>query len=38
MIDQVRDTNSNGLGLSVDLLVDRPDGPRPEVFIRVIQF
>jgi hypothetical protein len=38
MIDQVRDTNPNGLGLSVDLLVDRPDAGRPEVFIHVIQF
>jgi hypothetical protein len=36
-IDQVRDTNSNGLPLSVDLLVDRPAAERPEVFIHLVQ-
>jgi hypothetical protein len=36
-IDQVRDTNSNGLPLYVDLLIDRPAAERPDVFIQVLQ-
>jgi len=38
IVDQVRDTSSNGLGLYVDLLVDRPGTDRPNVFIHVLQF
>jgi hypothetical protein len=37
-IDQVRNTNSNGLTLSVDLLVDRPAAERPDVFIHIVEF
>lgn len=36
-IDQARDTNSNGLPLSVDLLVDRPAAERPDVFLHIAQ-
>jgi hypothetical protein len=36
-IDQVDDTNTNGLHLSVDLLIDRPEASRAEVFIHVVQ-
>ena len=36
-IDQVSDTNSNGLPLYVDLLVDRPAAERPDVFIHIVQ-
>ncbi|MFD7155225.1 hypothetical protein ACFV9C_11530 [Kribbella sp. NPDC059898] len=36
-IDQVGDTNSDGLTLSVDLLVDRPAAERPDVFIHIVQ-
>lgn len=36
-IDQVRDSNSNGLPLRVDLLVDRPAAGRPDVFIHIVQ-
>lgn len=35
--DQLDDTNSNGFHLTVELLIDRPDAARPEVFIHVIQ-
>jgi len=35
--DQVDDTDSNGLPLYVDLLVDNPAGARPTVFVRIMQ-
>jgi hypothetical protein len=36
-IDQVGDTNSNGLPLHVDLLLNRPAADRPDVFIHILQ-
>jgi hypothetical protein len=35
--DQVQDTNSDGLPLSVDLLVDNPSAAHPTVFVRIMQ-
>jgi hypothetical protein len=36
-IDQVDDTNSNGLHLSMDLLIDASEASHPEIFIHVSQ-